>query len=220
MGSEDRKVAFERCRQAGSIAQRQAVSRGGSPQVPAARPSRPSGTSRSPGPLARRPTRPCRRLLTEPCVARTGPSTDGGDRLAKGCCEPQVLFSTRGDVLEPCVAAPTLPSRPRTSLRSLLAGERLRSVYQPVIDLETGQPVAYESLVRGPSGSRLESPAALFREAEREGLLSPLDLAAREAAVRGALAAGLPDDLALFINVEPSHPPDACARRADGDRRE
>lgn len=127
-----------------------------------------------------------------------------GDRLAKGCCGPQVLLSPLEIVLEPFVAAAALQSRLRTSLRSLLAQGALRSVYQPVMDLETRQPVAYEALVRGPSGSRLESPAALFREAERDGLLGSLDLAAQAAAIRGARDAELPNHFALFINVEPS----------------
>lgn len=77
-------------------------------------------------------------------------------------------------------------------------------MYQPVIDLETLEPVAYEALVRGPSGSALESPAALFAEAERDGLLGALDRAAQAAAVRGAIASQLPRSLPLFVNVEPS----------------
>lgn len=72
------------------------------------------------------------------------------------------------------------------------------------MDLQTRQPVAYEALVRGPSGTPLESPAALFREAERDGLLGSLDRAAQAAAVHGAVAGSLPRSLPLFINVEPS----------------
>lgn len=112
--------------------------------------------------------------------------------------------STGRSALEPYIAAPTRPSRGHTSLSALLASGRLRSVYQPIIDLATLQPAAYEALVRGPAGGPLESPAALFRDAQRDGLVSALDLAAQASALRGALRARLPSDVALFINVEPS----------------
>src|SRR4051812_45494879 len=55
------------------------------------------------------------------------------------------------------------------ALRRLLTSGGLRAVYQPVIDLDTYAPVAYEALVRGPQGSPLESPAALFGQAAAAG---------------------------------------------------
>src|SRR3954454_15671705 len=90
------------------------------------------------------------------------------------------------------------------ALRRLLASGGLRTVYQPVIDLDTYAPVAYEALVRGPEGSPLESPAALFGQAAAAGLLAELDRAARSTAIHGALAAGLRPPHTLFLNVEPS----------------
>src|SRR4051794_1467809 len=90
------------------------------------------------------------------------------------------------------------------ALRRLLTSGGLRAVYQPIIDLDTYAPVAYEALVRGPQGSPLESPAALFGQAAAAGLLSDLDRAARAPAIEGALAAGLRPPHTLFLNVEPS----------------
>jgi EAL domain-containing protein (putative c-di-GMP-specific phosphodiesterase class I) len=90
------------------------------------------------------------------------------------------------------------------ALRRLLSSGGLRAVYQPIIDLDTYAPVAYEALVRGPQGSPLESPAALFGQAAAAGLLPELDRAARAAAIEGALAAGLRPPHTLFLNVEPS----------------
>ena len=93
---------------------------------------------------------------------------------------------------------------PAGALRRVLAAGGLRAVYQPIVDLDTQLPVAHEALARGPQGSPLESPAALFGQAAAGGLVAELDRAARDAAVAGALAAGLRPPHTLFINVEPS----------------
>ena len=86
----------------------------------------------------------------------------------------------------------------------MLASGGLRAVYQPIVDLDTQAPVAYEALARGPVGSPLKSPAALFGQAAQAGLTGELDRAARATAVAGALAAGLRPPHTLFLNVEPS----------------
>src|SRR3954470_21900951 len=87
-------------------------------------------------------------------------------------------------------------------LRRILAGGLVRSVYQPIVDLDTGEVVAYEALARGPEGSPLERPDLLFATAHECGLVADLEWACRAAALRGALAAGLRKT--LFVNVEPS----------------
>ena len=43
-------------------------------------------------------------------------------------------------------------------LPQLLRSGGVRSLYQPIVDLDSGVPVAYEALARGPQGSPLESP--------------------------------------------------------------
>lgn len=87
-------------------------------------------------------------------------------------------------------------------LRSLLTNG-VRAVYQPIVDIDSGSVVAYEALARGPAGTALESPAALFAAARVEGCIAELDWACRAAAVRGAIAGALRPPLALFGNVEP-----------------
>jgi EAL domain-containing protein (putative c-di-GMP-specific phosphodiesterase class I) len=79
----------------------------------------------------------------------------------------------------------------------------IRSAYQPIVDLETREVVAFEALARGPEGSPLERPDRLFGAARAHGLVAELDWACRGAAVRGALDAGLQRPLRLFVNVEP-----------------
>jgi EAL domain-containing protein (putative c-di-GMP-specific phosphodiesterase class I) len=79
----------------------------------------------------------------------------------------------------------------------------LRSVYQPIVDLDTGTTVGYEALARGPIGSPLESPGALFEAARRQDRLDELDRGCWGTALRGALDANLRPPMALFVNVEP-----------------
>ncbi len=76
------------------------------------------------------------------------------------------------------------------------------SVFQPIVDLDRQEVVAYEALARGPQGP-LHSPAALFAEARRTGNLARLDHQCRAAAFSGALDLGLVPPQALFVNVEP-----------------
>ncbi len=52
-------------------------------------------------------------------------------------------------------------------LREILAGGLIRSLYQPIVDLDTREVVAYEALARGPVGSGLERPDLLSRRPER-----------------------------------------------------
>ncbi len=95
------------------------------------------------------------------------------------------------------------PASSDVNLDALIGGEGLRSVYQPLVELESGQVVGYEALVRGPVGTPFERPDQLFDAARAAGRLDELDWACRVTAARGALAAGFPAPLRLFINVEP-----------------
>lgn len=79
--------------------------------------------------------------------------------------------------------------------------DRIRAVFQPIVDLRTRRAVAFEALARGPEGSPLESPAALFASARAAGRLVELDEACRRTALGTAASAGL--RAPLFVNVEP-----------------
>jgi EAL domain-containing protein (putative c-di-GMP-specific phosphodiesterase class I) len=97
----------------------------------------------------------------------------------------------------------TAPSSPTGPVAALLASRGPRAVYQPVVRLPERRVVAYEALARGPEGSPLETPAAMFGAAANEGVVGELDIACRVAALRGALDARLPGTAALLINAEP-----------------
>ncbi|RBY89229.1 diguanylate cyclase [Blastococcus sp. TBT05-19] len=78
----------------------------------------------------------------------------------------------------------------------------VRSVFQPIVELDTGRVVAHEALARGPEGP-LHRPDHLFAAARAAGRLAELDGACRVAAFEGASRHGIAAPLALFVNVEP-----------------
>src|ERR1700751_2293252 len=79
----------------------------------------------------------------------------------------------------------------------------LRTVFQPIVRVESGAVVGYEGLIRGPAGALLGSPDGLIKEAYRQNRVVEFDWVARASASRAALAARLaPGDL-LFLNIEP-----------------
>ena len=77
------------------------------------------------------------------------------------------------------------------------------AVFQPIVDLPSGQPVAFEALARGPRGSALEAPTAMFAAAQAQGRVAELARACCRAALRGAVEGGLRRPIGLFVNIEP-----------------
>ena len=88
-------------------------------------------------------------------------------------------------------------------LDQILVHGGLRSVLQPILDMETGRLFGYESLARGPLGSPLETPDRLFAAARAEDRLGELDAACQRAAAENGERHGIKGPLTLFVNVEP-----------------
>ena len=90
--------------------------------------------------------------------------------------------------------------RDRATLQNIIL-DGLTSVYQPIVDLGTGDIFAYEALTRGPRGTALESPATLFAIADEVDLT----VEAHCACFRGALrsATQLEPVHRLFVNLLP-----------------
>lgn len=63
------------------------------------------------------------------------------------------------------------------SLEDILRNGQLQAVFQPIVASASLEIVGYEGLIRGPAGSALESPAALFGAACAEGRGHELELA-------------------------------------------
>jgi len=90
-------------------------------------------------------------------------------------------------------------SRPLTpTIADCLEHQRLRPVFQPIGSLANGEIIGYEALIRGPAGTPLESPVALFAEAARLGCLVRLERLASRICIAAFMRAGLPGK--LFIN--------------------
>jgi EAL domain-containing protein (putative c-di-GMP-specific phosphodiesterase class I) len=88
-------------------------------------------------------------------------------------------------------------------LDRILRERRLRTLFQPIVHLESGAAVGYEALVRGPEGSPLATADSLLEAAYSAGRVVELDWVARASACRAALAARLDPEQLLFLNVEP-----------------
>jgi EAL domain-containing protein (putative c-di-GMP-specific phosphodiesterase class I) len=86
----------------------------------------------------------------------------------------------------------------RHALEDVLAARSFHPVFQPIVDLETGDTMGYEALTRFDSGQR---PDLCFADAWSVGLGPELELATLEAAV--AAARDLPAGTWLDLNVSP-----------------
>jgi EAL domain-containing protein (putative c-di-GMP-specific phosphodiesterase class I) len=100
------------------------------------------------------------------------------------------------------VSTPPPPAETSSALAAVLAQELVTPVFQPIVDLSSGNVVAYEALARGPQGSPLATPDALFAAARSAGLVAELDWLCRVRALEAAQV-GLQAPLSAFINVEP-----------------
>jgi EAL domain-containing protein (putative c-di-GMP-specific phosphodiesterase class I)/PAS domain-containing protein len=90
--------------------------------------------------------------------------------------------------------------RLRGQIRELLDRRLIRAVFQPVVDLRRGAPVAIEAFSRFPAGVG-RTPAQLFTDAAALGLATELEMAAIETALVAARA--LPEHLCVSINISP-----------------
>lgn len=85
--------------------------------------------------------------------------------------------------------------------RLLRRPENLRSVYQPIVDLRSGDCVGYEALTRVAEWPA-RSPQPWFQAASRTGLAAQFEAAALVSSLRGR--ADLPQGRFLTVNVSPS----------------
>jgi diguanylate cyclase (GGDEF)-like protein len=86
-------------------------------------------------------------------------------------------------------------------LKNILDQRLLSAVFQPLIDLTSGDFLGYEGLIRGPADTPMHSPFCLFSEAVKEGLLLELERLARETVLESFSQLNLSGN--LFLNVSP-----------------
>jgi EAL domain-containing protein (putative c-di-GMP-specific phosphodiesterase class I) len=105
------------------------------------------------------------------------------------------------------LAAAELQARNEAAARrdrflALLLAEEVRTVFEPIVRLETRQVLGYEALVRGAPGSELATPAQLFAAAAECEASFELDSLCRRTALHAA--GRLPKGAKLFLNCLPS----------------
>jgi diguanylate cyclase (GGDEF)-like protein len=90
----------------------------------------------------------------------------------------------------------------RSEFKEIIAQNKLYSVYQPIICIQSAAILGWEALIRGPENSHFHKPDSIFPFAEREGLLFALEKICRESAFNnlGELGQGQK----IFINVHPN----------------
>jgi EAL domain-containing protein (putative c-di-GMP-specific phosphodiesterase class I) len=87
------------------------------------------------------------------------------------------------------------------SLDDVLGRRDVTIVFQPIVDLAGGAVAGHEALVRGPAGSWLESPAALFAAARQTGRFERLAILCIQETLRAFAANGSRG--LLFLNMSP-----------------
>jgi EAL domain-containing protein (putative c-di-GMP-specific phosphodiesterase class I) len=90
------------------------------------------------------------------------------------------------------------------NIHEVLDTRAVRTVFQPLIDIATGQVLGYEALSRGPAGTPWEFPDALFAAARVAGREHELDWICRAKAYEAVLAADPDPLLTWFVNMEPT----------------
>jgi EAL domain-containing protein (putative c-di-GMP-specific phosphodiesterase class I)/GGDEF domain-containing protein len=101
------------------------------------------------------------------------------------------------------------------AVATLIAEERLHPLFQPILDVARCSIVAHEGLIRGPAGSALHLPNALFPAAMAEGLVNELEFAAAKVIFTGYARSRGPG--LLFVNFSARS---VMALESDGGRRQ
>lgn len=96
---------------------------------------------------------------------------------------------------------PRAKEQAMTPLREILELRRLSALFQPIIDLKSGEFLGFEGLIRGPADSSLHSPINLFGAAEQQGLQLELEMLSRQVVLESFAKLNLPGN--LFLNVSP-----------------
>ena len=142
--------------------------------------------------------------------ARSGVGLVPSSGRGSGDVRGQVRWTRTGRTLPR--AAPRLPCIPNGPVLSATSPSGLdlaavdaaiagvRVLYQPIVRTGSHEIVGIEALARGPEGSPLVSPDRLFGVAETFGRLPDLEVATKRAAFNHPV----PDDVTLFINIDPN----------------
>jgi diguanylate cyclase (GGDEF)-like protein len=99
-------------------------------------------------------------------------------------------------------------------VENLIQEDLLSTLFQPIVQLDCGLIYGHEALVRGPAGSSLEYPDALFAAGRREGLTVELEVRCAQQALKDWSRLKLPGK--LLINMSATALASAVAQEAGG----
>ncbi|MDR3559980.1 MAG: GGDEF domain-containing protein [Negativicutes bacterium] len=105
------------------------------------------------------------------------------------------------NLANPAIAGNSSGKKLVKELNDIIAAKNIRTVFQPIVSLNEGTIIGYEALSRGPEGSPLERPDALFKLAHKHNLIWELEYLCRNRALEKAREMG-PDKM-VFINIDP-----------------
>ena len=88
-----------------------------------------------------------------------------------------------------------------TPLQEIIQQRKLTALFQPILNLKTGEFYGYEGLIRGPSDSPLHSPINLFGAAAQQNLSLEVEMLSRQIVLETFVQLNLPGN--LFLNVSP-----------------
>ncbi len=99
-------------------------------------------------------------------------------------------------------ARPAILCKDSTSpLHEIIQQRKLTALFQPILNLKTGEFYGYEGLIRGPSNSTLHSPINLFGAAAQQNLMLEVEMLSRQIVLESFVNLDLPGN--LFLNVSP-----------------
>jgi len=96
---------------------------------------------------------------------------------------------------------PAMAADPTADLLDIVAGRKLTALFQPIIQMHSGDIIGYEGLIRGPSDSPLHAPMNLFKVARASGLTQEVEHLCRQVVLERFAELDLPGK--LFLNVSP-----------------
>jgi PAS domain S-box-containing protein len=127
------------------------------------------------------------------------PDVDAVERLTESLPALLEFAGFAGVLLGPAIASMTRVGTVRERIAQIIKTAAFRPVFQPIVDLATGERLGYEALTRFTSAT---APDIVFADARAAGLESELELATLAAAISSA--AGLPHGAWLSLNVSPT----------------
>ena len=131
-------------------------------------------------------------------INATATGEDGVARLTESLPALLEFAGIAGAIIGPTIKDMTDAGRDRARTGFIVLSKAFEPVFQPIVDLGSGEQVGFEALTRFTTGT---APDVVFAEARRAGMEHDLEIATLTAAIEAASA--LPKDSWLSLNVSP-----------------